>query len=108
MKSINGITKRIYHYFDENKEFGIKRTNIKVFGVPTLPERNLNLVDSLSKAAESDTYWTRQDIDYPNEALMFKIMEDWSVNPFKLKERTDIKKELGRMSSIFAKIHLDK
>lgn len=89
MKSVNGKIERIYSYIGESGE------NIKVFGEMTAPEKGLNLVNSLSVEAKSESYWEREDLDYPDEELVMKIAENWSVNPTKLTERTDIKNELG-------------
>lgn len=89
IKSINGKITRSYSYIGERGE------NIKVFGELTEPEIGLNLFNSLSKEAESDKYWEREDLDYADEELVMKISENWSVNPTKLSERKDIKNELG-------------
>lgn len=89
MKSVDGETKRIYSYIGESGE------NIKVYGDLTEPENGLNLFNSLSREAESDEYWEREDLDYADEELVMKIAENWSVNPTKLTERKDIKNELG-------------
>lgn len=89
IKSVNGIITRTYSYIGESGE------NLKVFGELTKPEIGLNLFNSLSKEAESDKYWEREDLDYADEELVMKIAENWSVNPTKLTERKDIKKELG-------------
>jgi len=89
MKSVNGKMERVYSYVGESME------NIKVYGEPTEPERNLNLFNSLSEEAKSEEYYDREDLDYADEELVMKIAEYWSVNPTKLTERTDIKNELG-------------
>lgn len=89
IKSVNGKTVRIYSYLGEKGE------NIKVFGEPTTAEIGLNLFNSLSKEAASDSYWEREDLDYPDEELVMKIAEEWSVNPTKLSQRNDVKDELG-------------
>ena len=89
MKSVDGKMQRIYSYVGESME------NIKVYGEPTEPEKNLNLFNSLSEEAEKDEYWEREDLDYADEELVMKIAENWSTNPTKLSERTDIKDELG-------------
>ena len=89
MKSVDGKMQRIYSYVGESME------NIKVYGEPTEPEKNLNLFNSLSEEAEKDEYWEREDLDYADEELVMKIAENWSINPTKLSERTDIKDELG-------------
>ena len=89
IKSVNGKTTRVYSYIGESGE------NFKVFGDLTEPESDLNLFNSLSKEAELDEYWEREDLDYADEELVMKIAENWSINPTKLTERTDIKNELG-------------
>lgn len=89
MKSVNGKMKRIYSYVGESME------NIKVFGNLTESEKGLNLFNSLSEEAKSDEYFDREDLDYADEKLVMKIAENWSINPTKLTERTDIKNELG-------------
>ncbi|NHN26273.1 hypothetical protein FIA58_011345 [Flavobacterium jejuense] len=89
MKSVKGKTVRIYSYLGEKGE------NIKIFGEPTTAETGLNLFNSLSKEAASDSYWEREDLDYPDEELVMKIAEEWSVNPTKLSQWNDVKDELG-------------
>lgn len=89
MKSVNGEMERIYSYVGESLE------NIKVYGKPTETENKLNLFNSLLEEAKSDKYYDREDLDYADEELVMKIAENWSVNPTKLTERTDIKNELG-------------
>ncbi|WP_300020659.1 hypothetical protein [uncultured Maribacter sp.] len=89
MKSKNGKMERIYSYVGESME------SIKVFGDPTEAEDGLNLFNSLSKDAENEEYFEREDLTYADEILVMEIAEKWSVNPTKLSERTDIKSELG-------------
>ena len=89
MKSVNGKMEIVYSYVGESME------NIKVYGKPTEPESKLNLFNSLSEEAKSDEYYNREDLDYADEELVMKIAENWSINPTKLTERTDIKNELG-------------
>lgn len=89
IKSVNGKTVRMYNYIGDIGQ------NIKVFGKLTEPELGLDLFNSLSIEAQSESYWEREDLDYPNEELVMKVAEKWSVNPTKLSKRTDIKKELG-------------
>ena len=95
MKSINGKTERIYSYVGESME------TIKVFGVPTEAEDGLNLFNSLSKEAEQEEYFEREDLNFADETLVMSIAEKWSVNPTKLLERTDIKNELGLVGKLF-------
>ena len=89
MKSTNGKMKRIYSYVGESME------NIKVFGEPTKAEEGMKLFNSLSKEAENEAYFEREDLDFADEIMVMNIAEKWSVNPTKLSERTDIKNELG-------------
>ncbi|MBS7231346.1 hypothetical protein KHA90_09940 [Flavobacterium psychroterrae] len=89
MKSVNGKMERIYAYIGETGE------NIKVFGEKTEAENGLNLFNSLSEEAESDSYWQREDLDYADEELVMKVAEKWSVNPIQITERSDVKIELG-------------
>ena len=89
IKSIKGNITRTYSYIGESGE------NIKVFGELTEAEIGLNLINTLSKEAESDEYWERKDLEYADEELVMKIAETWSINPTKLTERLDIKNELG-------------
>lgn len=89
MKSVNGKVERIYAYIGESGE------NIKVYGKQTNAEKGLKLFNSLSEEAKSEDYWEREDLDYADEELVMNIAENWSINPTKLTERTDIKNELG-------------
>ncbi len=89
MKSINGKISRVYSYIGERGE------NIKVFGELTKPEMGLNLFNSLSEEAKSESYWDREDLVYADEELVMKIAESWSVNPTRLTERKDVEDELG-------------
>jgi len=89
MKSVDGKIERIYAYLGERME------NIKVYGNLTEPEKGLNLFNSLSEGAKSDEYLEREDLDYADEELVMKVAENWSINPTKLTERTDIKNEQG-------------
>jgi len=89
IKSENGKIKRAYSYIGEKDE------TIKFYGKLTEPEKELNLYNSLSDEAKLDKYWEREDLNYPDEELVMKIAENWSINPTKLTNRTDIKKELG-------------
>lgn len=89
IKSINGKITRTYSYIGESGE------NIKVFGQLTEPEVGLNLINTFSKEAEAENYWEREDLVYADEEIVMRVAENWSINPTKLTERKDIKKELG-------------
>ncbi|MCF6174993.1 MAG: hypothetical protein L3J71_04460 [Victivallaceae bacterium] len=75
IKSVNGKIERIYAYIGESGE------NIKVYGEPTESEIGLTLFNSLSKEAELDEYWEREDLDYADEDIVMIIAESWSINP---------------------------
>lgn len=94
MKSTSGKMKRIYSYIGESGE------NIKVYGEPTNVEKDLKLFNSLSEEAKSNDYWNREDLVYPDEMLVMKIAENWSVNPTKLIERKDIVDEFGLFGTL--------
>ncbi|WP_298311330.1 hypothetical protein [uncultured Aquimarina sp.] len=89
MKSVNGFITRVYAHV------GGGDGTLKVYGEPEGPESDLTLVNSLCEDAQYDDYWERDDIDNPDEELLMEIAENWSVDPTKLTERKDIKKELG-------------
>lgn len=74
---MNGKTERIYAYIGESGE------NIKVLGEITEPGKGLNLFNSLSKEAESESYWEREDLDYANEELVMKIAKKLEHKPNK-------------------------
>lgn len=89
MKSVHGKTKRVYAYIGEKGE------NIKVCGALTELEMSLNLFNSFSKEAKDDDYLERDNLDYADEDLVMQIAGNWSINPIKLSERTDIEDNLG-------------
>ena len=86
MKALNGQVKRIYSYWGSN---GI----ILVEGQPTEFEQSLKLANTIS----DENYFERENIvwDRPNEDLVMKIAEHWSIDPTKLEERKDIPLILG-------------
>ncbi|HEU4496364.1 MAG TPA: hypothetical protein VFR70_04870 [Flavobacterium sp.] len=94
MKSVNGKTERIYAYAGESGE------TLKVSGEPTEPEKELNLFNPPSEEAASESYSEREDLDYADEELVMKIANNWSIDPTRLAERTDIRKELGLIGKI--------
>lgn len=89
MKAINGKTVRAYCYLGETGE------NLIVEGEPTEFENKYKLINTLSKEAQDDKYFEREDLFYPDEEFVMKIAEKWSINPQTLEERIDIKNELG-------------
>jgi hypothetical protein len=49
------------------------------------------LVNTFSKESKEENYWERQDLITPNEELVIKVAESWSINPTTLSERNDVK-----------------
>ncbi len=88
IKATAGKIDRAYAYLGENGE------NILVEGNITPVERDYNLVNTFSKEAQSDDYYDREDLDYPDEELVMTIAESWSVNPTAIDEIID-KKDTG-------------
>jgi hypothetical protein len=88
-KSINGTTTRYYSFLGERFE------NILIEGEATPFEKQLNLANTFSEEAKDENYYEREDIVFPDEELVMKIAEVWSVNPTTLEDRTDISKGLG-------------
>ncbi|GGB68157.1 hypothetical protein GCM10007424_05200 [Flavobacterium suaedae] len=85
VKSINGEIKRFYSYLGESGE------NLEIIGEPTEAESNYILIDTASEEAKQESYWEREDITYPDEELVMKIAEKWSINPTTLEDRNDIR-----------------
>ena len=89
MKAINGKVVRAYCYLGESGE------NLIVEGEPTNFEKKYNLINTLSKEAQNDKYFEREDLFYPDEEFVMEVAENWSINPQTLEKRKDIKSELG-------------
>ncbi|MEI8273094.1 MAG: hypothetical protein WCG08_10770 [Paludibacter sp.] len=89
IKATKGHITRIYSYLGETGE------NIIIKGEPTTFEKTMNLVNTFSKEAKSESYLERKDIVLPDEELVMKVAENWSVNPTTLSKRKDIATELG-------------
>jgi hypothetical protein len=88
-RSINGVTTRYYSYIGERLE------NILIEGDPTPVESKLNLANTFSGEAKNENYFERTDISFPDEELVMKVAEAWSVNPTRLEGRPDIAPGLG-------------
>ena len=89
MKAIKGKIIRAYCYLGESGE------NLIVEGEPTDFEKKYKLINTLSKEAQDDKYFERDDLFYPDEEFVMKIAENWSINPQTLEQMKDIKNELG-------------
>ena len=81
MKASNGQIQRVYSYAGDSGE------NIVIEGEPTECEKTLKLVNTFSEEAEDENCFEREDLVFPNEELVMKIAELWSINPIKLEEK---------------------
>ena len=89
IKATSGQIQRVYSYLGESGQ------NIVIEGEPTKFEKTLNLGNTFSEEANYDKYFERRDILWPNEGLVMKIAEHWSLDPTQLDNRTDITPSLG-------------
>lgn len=86
IKSTNGNIDRLYSYLGESGE------NIEISGSPTEFEKNYKFINMFSEESKRDDYFDRQDLTYPDEELVMKIANNWSIDPTTLENRTEIKK----------------
>jgi hypothetical protein len=89
MKAVEGNIKRVYTYLGEANE------NILIEGEATDFEKTLHLVDTFSEDAKEKNYFEREDIALPDEEIVMKIAENWSINPSTLESRNDLMPALG-------------
>jgi hypothetical protein len=89
MKSQKGETVRAYVYLGESGD------NLIVEGKELEIEKQLNLVNTFSSEAKLDNYFSKPGLTFPDEGLVMKIAEKWSVNPSTLGQRKDLKEGLG-------------
>ncbi len=89
IKATNGNIDRVYSFAGESGE------NIVVEGEPTAFEKTLNLGNSFSPEAKDPEYHERMDIVWPDEEILMKVANSWSVDPTQLEKRTDISSGLG-------------
>lgn len=94
MKANEGKIERLYSYLGESME------TIASKGTLSKPEKEVNLFNSLSKEAQNDSFYDREDIFHPNEEFVMKMAEYWTVNPTKLSIRTDIENQKGLIGSL--------
>ena len=85
LKSVNGQVARFYSYLGEKGE------NITVSGLITKAEKKYNLVNTFSEEAQSEDYFEREDIVYPDEEMVMEIAGAWSVNPQMIENNKNIK-----------------
>jgi hypothetical protein len=89
IKAVKGNIQRVYSYLGETGE------NIVIEGEATDFEKGLQLVNTFSAEANYENYFERNDICFPNEEIVMKVAENWSINTSTLDSRTDIKPGLG-------------
>ena len=84
VKAVKGRIVRAYSYIRESG-----RTLLNE-GEPTTVEQPYRLIDTNLPEAQDDDYWEREDIITPNEELIMKIAESWSIDPMELENREEI------------------
>jgi hypothetical protein len=89
IKAVEGNIERVYSYLGEAGE------NIMIEGVATDFEKTLHLVDTFSNDAKEKNYFEREDINLPDEEIVMKVAENWSIDPTTLENRNDIMSALG-------------
>ena len=89
IKAVEGNIQRVYSYLGEANE------NIVIEGEVSEFEKNLHLVDTFSVEAREENYFEREDITLPDEEIVMKVAENWSVDPSTLESRMDISNGLG-------------
>jgi hypothetical protein len=89
IKAAEGNIARVYSYLGEANE------NIVIEGEATDFEKTLHLTDTFSAEAKEKYYFEREDITLPDEEIVMKVAENWSVNPSTLESRNDIIPALG-------------
>lgn len=80
----NGKIERLYSYLGDSE------SNLIIEGIPTEIKKKYNFVNTFLEEAKNDTYWERDDIDFPNENIVMEIAEVWSINPTKIADYQDI------------------
>lgn len=94
IKAKEGKIERVYSYIGESMQ------TIASKGELVAVEKKVNLFNSLSKEAQGDSYFEREDIFYPDEEFVMRMAEYWSINPTKLSNRKDIENQKGYIGNI--------
>lgn len=94
IKAVAGNIQRVYSYLGESGE------NIMIEGEPTDFEKGLHLVDTFSEDSKEKNYFERDDVTLPDEEILMKVAENWSINPSNLESRYDIIPSLGLLGQI--------
>jgi hypothetical protein len=89
IKAVEGDIQRVYSYLGEANE------NIIIEGEATEFEKTFHLVDTFSVESRERNYFEREDITLPDEEIVMKVAESWSINPSTLENRNDIIPALG-------------
>lgn len=85
MKSVNRKLERLYSYLGEKGE------NIAISGQLTDAEKDYNLINTFSEEAQSEDYFEREDLVYPDEEMVMEIAGAWSINPQLIEDNNNIK-----------------
>ena len=89
IRAVEGNIQRVYSYLGESGE------NIKIEGDATEFEKTLHLVDTFSVEAREENYFERDDVTLPDEEIVMRVAENWSINPSTLESRMDVSPGLG-------------
>lgn len=98
IKAVEGNIQRVYSYLGEANE------NIMIEGEADDFEKSLHLVDTFSDEAKEKNYFERSDITLPDEEILMKVAENWSINPSTLESRNDIMPVLGLLGQVSSDI----
>lgn len=94
IKAKEGKIERVYSYIGESMQTIASKEELAAL------EKKVNLFNSLSKEAQGDSYFEREDIFYPDEEFVMRMAEYWSINPTKLSNRKDIENQKGYIGNI--------
>ncbi|NEO83047.1 MAG: hypothetical protein F6J87_02125 [Spirulina sp. SIO3F2] len=94
-KAVSGSLVRGYGYSGESGETFWDK------GAMTCEEKDLNFAffDERSPEAEDDSYWERDDLNYPDEMCVMNIAHAWSVSPLDLDTYQPKEQLLGVLGS---------
>ena len=81
-RAINGNLIRGFAYLGDSGETPWNE------GPQTEVEKRLgiNFFDHSSPEAETDEYWKREDLTFPNEEYVMQVAEGWSISPVRIEE----------------------
>jgi hypothetical protein len=99
IKAVEGNIQRVYSYLGESGE------NIMIEGEATDFEKTLHLVNTFSDDAKEKNYFEREDVSLPDEEIVMKVAENWSIDPTTIESRNDITPALGLLGEISQRVH---